>query len=455
MAKAKSAFQCQECGTTLPRWSGKCPECQQWGTISEERVPLVTASSGKKAIHQPLVKQRLNEIDSSMEQQRIPTEMKEFNRVMGGGIVPGSMILLGGDPGIGKSTLTMQIAGDISCSRLSVLYISGEESPQQLKMRSQRLGVEGYNITVCTSTSLEEVLALQSQLEPDLLIVDSIQTLASNDIESAPGTVSQIRHATAMLMNIAKLHNMAVILVGHVTKEGVLAGPRALEHLVDVVLYFEGDRFQNFRILRGVKNRFGSTNEVGVFEMGAQGLMEVANPSEMLLAEKPSDSSGSVATATIEGSRPLIVEIQSLVSSSYFGNPVRSTIGIERSRVGMVLAVLEKRLGINISNNDIYTNIIGGLKISETSADLAVAASLVSSFRNQPIPADTLLFGEIGLTGEIRSVSQPDVRLQEARKLGFHHFIIPWHSAKKIPPSNDKGVVGVSSVEQMIDHLLR
>ncbi|ADU66281.1 DNA repair protein RadA [Desulfurispirillum indicum] len=453
MAKVRSVYQCNQCGSSFPRWNGKCPDCGTWGSISEEKVPLVQKTSGAPAAT-PQQTISLEQV-TSCATSRIPTSMEELEPVLGGGLVPGSMVLLGGDPGIGKSTLTMQLAGNLCKDGLSILYISGEESLQQLKMRADRLGTAQGKIFVCTSTSLEEVLALLQQTTPQLLIIDSIQTLSSQELDSAAGTVSQIRHCTAALMEQAKANSTATILVGHVTKEGVLAGPRVLEHLVDVVLYFEGDRFQNFRILRSVKNRFGSTNEVGIFEMTAQGLVSVDNPSQMLLAEKPEMASGSVATATMEGTRPLIVEIQSLVSSSFFGNPVRSTIGIDHSRVNMILAVLEKKLGMNISNNDVYTNIIGGIKINETSGDLAVAAALVSSFRNIPLDKQLLIFGEIGLCGEVRSVSQAQLRIQEGRKLGFHHFIVPEQSAKKIPLRERKGITGVSSVEEVMDHLFR
>ncbi|WP_027389777.1 DNA repair protein RadA [Chrysiogenes arsenatis] len=455
MAKPTTVHTCAQCGATFPRWNGKCTECGAWGSISEEKTVTLPPRTKSTVGIAAATLDRLQDVvveNAPRQATRIP----EFDRVLGGGIVPGSLILIGGDPGIGKSTLTMQCAGTIAKQGKKVLYISGEESPHQLKLRADRLGVLHPEIYVCATNSFEEAAQLVEQLRPHLLIIDSIQTIATQELESAAGTVSQVRHCAALLMALAKGKGIATILIGHVTKEGSLAGPRVLEHLVDVVLTFEGDRSHTFRLLRGTKNRFGSTNEVGVFQMEATGLTSVPNPSELLLAEKPANTPGSVATATIEGTRPLLVEVQALVSESFFGNPVRSALGLEHARVSMILAVLEKRFGLHIGAQDIYTNIVGGMKITETAADLAIAVALISSFRNRPIGHGVIVCGEIGLSGEIRSVAHADQRINEGRKLGFRRFIIPKNNAKKIAPSPEKReeeILGVASLDEVMESL--
>lgn len=454
MARKRNVHVCVECGAQFPRWSGRCSECGQWGTIAEEAVSLQTGRSGSapasSAPTTPL--HRLHQLDTD-HAPRMGIGIAEMERVLGGGIVPGSLILLGGDPGIGKSTLTMQLAGQLSAAGQAVLYVSGEESAQQIKLRADRLQVNQEQIGLLCSTSVAQIEAQVRAHEPRLLVVDSIQTMISEDIESAAGTVSQVRHASSALARLAKELDLPVILIGHVTKDGNLAGPRVLEHLVDVVLSFEGDRTQTLRLLRGLKNRFGATDEVGVFRMEEQGLESVQNPSAMLLAEKPVNTPGSVATATLEGSRSLLVEIQALVSQSFFGNPVRSALGVDHSRVGMMVAVLEKRLGISIGSQDIYTNVVGGMRALEPATDLAIISALVSSFRNQPLGHGLLVFGEVGLSGEVRSVPQALKRVGEARSLGYRRFVMPSNNARSLQASAEESLYPVSSVEEMLEVL--
>lgn len=445
MVKSKTLFICQECGYESLKWLGKCPSCNEWNTFVEEfqaakQKPVSIASVNAVS---------LNKIDIS-EEERYKTGIKELDRVLGGGIVKGSLILIGGDPGIGKSTLLLQVCQSISSS-LKILYISGEESVKQIKMRADRLGVVSDNVFIIAETDLDVISAVIENIKPSLVVVDSIQTVYRSEITSAPGSVSQVREATSKLMNIAKTFNIATLIVGHVTKEGSIAGPRVLEHMVDTVLYFEGERHLSFRLLRAVKNRFGSTNEMGVFEMKDIGLVEVANPSELFLSGRPQNVSGSVIISIMEGSRPMLVEVQALVAQSNFGMPRRMTTGIDYNRVNMLIAVLEKRVGMHLQNSDAYVNVIGGIKVLETAADLGVISAIASSFRNVGINNDTVVLGEVGLGGEVRSVSYVEKRIIEAQKLGFSTCIVPRANLKGMNNPEDIKVFGVDSVEDTLD----
>lgn len=427
MAK-KSAidYVCQACGAVYPKWQGKCDACGEWNTIVEEKKPTEEFSNIS-------AKKKGNQIDfvslngESQTYKRLVTNLSEINRVSGGGLVPGSVILVGGDPGIGKSTLLLQICAGMA-NKLqgnSCFYISGEEAIDQVRIRAQRLGLADAPVRLASTTSVKDIIATLEKENPALVIIDSIQTMYIDEVESTPGSVAQVRAAAYELIKIAKKKGFTLFLVGHVTKQGSIAGPRVLEHMVDTVLYFEGDRGHHFRILRAVKNRYGATDEIGVFEMQDNGLVEVENPSALFLAERQGCVSGSCVFAGIEGSRPLLVEIQALVGNSSYGGAKRAVVGWDSNRLAMVLAVLEARCGMNFSTHDVYLNIAGGLKISEPAADLAVAMAVISSMTNKPLPADMVVFGEIGLSGEIRAVSQPNLRLKEAQKLGFTNAIIP------------------------------
>ncbi|WKY46830.1 DNA repair protein RadA [Eubacteriaceae bacterium ES3] len=430
MAKKKTVFVCQSCGYNAAKWMGKCPECGEWNSLVEE----TDYSAATKA---PTTRERgvyskpksLNEISYSGE-NRIKTLNQELDRVLGGGIVPGGMILLGGDPGIGKSTLLLQATESLGAQGQKVLYISGEESEQQLKMRGERMQVKSENILFLSEINIPYILETIEKASPAIVIIDSIQTMYSPEITSAPGSVSQIRENTGALMQVAKKDNIAMVLVGHVTKEGNIAGPRVLEHMVDTVLYFEGEKYHTYRILRGVKNRFGSTNEIGIFEMTQKGLQTVSNPSEMMLDSRPENTCGSVVIPCMEGSRPLLVELQGLVSSSGFGNPRRMATGMDHNRMVLLMAILEKRLGIDLSSFDAYINVVGGIRIDEPALDLAVISVLYSSLREFEIPEDLMILGEVGLTGEVRSISQMEKRLVEGVKLGFKRCIIPKSNKK-------------------------
>lgn len=451
-SKVITQFVCQNCGNSSPRWLGKCPECESWNTYVEEQQEKAKKSSGKQKTQDPVP---ISEIESGNE-ERIPTQNKELDRVLGGGFVPGSVILVGGDPGIGKSTLALQMLGNISSnsknSQANLLYVTGEESPEQVKMRAQRIGVGSDNVFVLSATSVESIIDEIKNLSPQIAVVDSIQTMYTEELSSAPGSVGQIRECTAKLMQHAKTGGPAIFLVGHVTKEGSIAGPKVLEHLVDTVLYFEGGKDHPYRILRAIKNRFGSTNEIGVFEMMDTGLKEVKNPSEIFLSERPENASGSVVTPSIEGTRPILVEIQALVSPCSFGVPRRTTIGLDNNRVSLLLAVLEKRAGLQILGQDVFMNVAGGVKIDEPAIDLAISIALVSSFLNKPLDPGTVVFGEIGLAGEIRGVSHIDMRINEAQKLGFTKCVVPKINLDRVASSNDSiSLVGVDSIEKAID----
>ena len=434
MPKARLIHVCQACGHQSPKWLGKCPDCKAWGTLVEELVEPVGAPRGPAS---KAVPQRLSTIQVD-ETPRTATGIAELDRVLGGGLVSGSLILLGGDPGIGKSTLLLMALEGLSRSG-PVLYVSGEESAHQTKLRAERLGIAGDGVHLLCETDAERVLAASAELRPKVLAIDSIQTLHHPDIPSAPGSVIQVREVAGRLLRYAKDANVATILVGHVTKDGSIAGPRVLEHLVDTVLYFEGDRGHAYRILRAHKNRFGSTNEIGVFEMAGRGLLEVRDPSALFLAERHAGAPGSAVVAALSGTRPLLYEIQALVLGSAFGSPRRTSIGIDGNRVALLAAVLEKRAGVDLVGCDLFVNVAGGGEIDEPAADLAIVAALASSFRKQAIDAETLLLGEVGLSGEVRAISQPEVRLAEARKLGFKRAVLPRLSVERC-----RGVSGIT-----------
>jgi DNA repair protein RadA/Sms len=434
MAKVTKSFVCQSCGSVTSRWLGKCESCNEWNTIVEEAAP----QSAPKGLGPSRNKGKSLELvslkgESNNNVPRHVTGIAEFDRVTGGGMVPGSAVLIGGDPGIGKSTLLLQVVCKLALSGKTCLYVSGEEAVDQVRLRARRLGLENAPVALASATSVRDIVSsMEDHSNPiDLIVIDSIQTMFVDTVDSAPGTVTQVRTCTQDLIRVAKQRNIAILFVGHVTKEGQIAGPRVLEHMVDAVLYFEGDRGHQFRILRTVKNRFGPTDEIGVFEMVSEGLVEVPNPSALFLAQRQSDVAGSAVLAGLEGSRPVLVEVQALVAPSPLGTPRRAVIGWDSNRLAMVLAVLETRCGIVLSGSDIFLNIAGGIRISEPAADLAVAAALLSSQSNIPVSGNTVFFGEIGLAGEIRSVSQPDVRLKEAAKLGFDRSVIPQRPSKK------------------------
>jgi DNA repair protein RadA/Sms len=453
MKKSKSTvvFVCQNCGNNSPRWIGKCPACGEWNTYAEEIGTRQKAASPiTKSKSKPIL---INEISSANE-QRIKTDIKEMDRVLGGGLILGSTVLIGGDPGIGKSTLALQISGRYSENEIKGLYITGEESSNQIRIRSKRLNINGENLYVVTETNIETIINNIENTSPGVVVIDSIQTIYSGDLPSAPGTVGQIRECTSKIIQYAKYKGVSFFLIGHVTKEGSIAGPKVLEHLVDTVLYFEGGRSHPFRILRAVKNRYGSTNEIGVFEMTNDGLNEVSNPSEIFLSERPLNSSGSVVTPSIEGTRPILVEIQALVSPCNFGVPRRTTIGLDSNRVSLLVAVLEKRAGLHITSQDIFMNVAGGVKIEEPAVDLGICISLVSSFFNKPVSPETIVFGEVGLSGEIRGVSQVDVRLKEAEKLGFKRFLLPRINSDNLNHKDNKQkYIGIENISQAIEIL--
>lgn len=450
MAKIKSVYICSECGYESPKWYGKCPSCGEWNTMNEE-IKDTSKSS-------PTVKSRsfssyakpysITEI-STDDEHRYDTGCKELNRVLGGGIVKGSLILLGGDPGIGKSTVLMQICQFMG-NLLKILYVSGEESKRQLKLRANRLGVNSPNLYVMTETDVEVVCEQIKNVKPDLVMVDSIQTMNLTELNSSPGSVTQVRECTNMLMRTAKGMDVPMFVVGHVNKEGSIAGPKVLEHIVDTVLHFEGDKQMACRILRAVKNRYGSTNEIGVFEMTDKGLKEVENPSVMLLSGRPKNVSGTCVTCTIEGSRPILAETQGLATQSGYGNARRMATGYDYNRLSMLLAVLEKRAGYYFSNNDAYINIVGGLRVDEPAIDLSIAMALISSLKDTPVDENAVVFGEIGLAGEIRSVSQAQMRINEAVRLGFTRIILPYHNLKGVHCS-DAELIGVRNIREAFE----
>lgn len=449
MGKSITRYVCQECGAISNKWLGKCQECNNWNSFVEEFIEkeVVTKTTGISNNKKPVV---LSEIDIKDEARHI-TGMQELDIVLGGGIVKGSLVLVGGEPGIGKSTLLIQVASAVSNTGLKVLYVSGEESLRQTKLRADRLDIKSDQIYLVSENNLDYVVKYVDEYKPDILIVDSIQTVYNPSVQSSPGSVSQVREATATLMRISKVESVATFIVGHVTKSGAIAGPKILEHMVDTVLYFEGDKNHTFRILRSVKNRFGSTNEIGIFEMTYKGLQEVMNPSEIFLSNRPESAPGSVVVAGMEGTRPVLVEIQALVSNSSFGTPRRMSMGVDHNKVVMMIAILEKRLGIQIQGCDAYLNVVGGMQLSEPAIDLAIVGAVISSFKNKVIEEGLVIFGEVGLTGEVRAVSHVEQRINEAIKLGFKKCIIPKGNA-------DQTVSGITTivvenVEQMLEHI--
>lgn len=454
MAKGKTTvFFCQSCGYESSKWMGQCPGCREWNTFVEETVDkkgekILSSDHGKT--HKPV---SLNSVVMEQE-ERIQTGMQEFDRVLGGGIVPGSLVLVGGDPGIGKSTLLLQICQILSQMKRSTLYISGEESLQQIKIRADRIGQFTDSLHLLCETNLNTIRAMIEREKPQIVIIDSIQTMYSEDITSAPGSVSQVREATSAFMQIAKGVGITIFIVGHVTKEGVVAGPRVLEHMVDTVLYFEGDRHAAYRILRSVKNRFGSTNEIGVFEMGSNGLKQVLNPSEYMLSGKPEGASGSIVTCSLEGTRPILLEVQALVCRSNFGIPRRTAAGADMNRLNLLMAVLEKRNGMPMGNCDAYVNIAGGIRMTEPALDLGIVLALVSSFKDISISEKTICFGEVGLSGEVRAVNMAQQRVQEAKKLGFETCILPKVCLKNMGKTEGIQLIGVSDVREAIQAIL-
>ncbi|WP_427340398.1 DNA repair protein RadA [Caloranaerobacter sp. DY30410] len=448
MVKIKTKFICQECGYETPKWLGKCPSCGQWNTFVEE---FYEKSSQPKILEISTSKvQKLKEVEVKNE-ARTSTYIKEFDRVLGGGIVKGSLILVGGDPGIGKSTLLIQAANNISLKGYKVLYVSGEESAKQIKIRASRLGISGEDLFILAETNIEKILNVIKDIQPQVLIIDSIQTVYTSNISSAPGSVSQVREISSMLMKIAKEREIATFIVGHVTKSGAIAGPRVLEHMVDTVLYFEGERHHTYRVLRAVKNRFGSTNEIGIFEMRDLGLIEVTNPSEMFLSGRPINASGNVVISSIEGTRPMLVEMQALVSYTAFGMPRRIATGVDYNRVILMIAILEKKIGLQLNNMDAYVNVTGGIQIKEPAADLGIICALASSFRDVEIDSKTVVMGEVGLAGELRSISFIDKRINEASKLGFKTAIIPESNLKGLNIKTDMNIIGASNIRDVLD----
>lgn len=444
MPRPKILYQCQSCGHSSPKWLGKCPNCGEWNSFIEEiRVTKLKRQSAAEPVALPDI--------APSQGSRFSTGIKELDRTLGGGVVMGSVVLIGGDPGIGKSTLILQSLRGLA-ELGKVLYVSGEESPEQIKIRAERLDITSDKIILLPETSLEGIIAAVGKISPQVIIIDSIQTIFSLELPSAPGSVSQIRECSTKLMFLAKKKGIPLFIIGHVTKDGAIAGPKVLEHIVDTVLYFEGDKGNPFRILRAVKNRFGSTNEIGVFEMMESGLQEVENPSQLFLSERPENVPGSVVTVSIEGTRPLLVEVQALVTASSFGVPRRTSIGVDFNRINLLVAVLDKRLGMQLGGMDIYVNVVGGLKIDEPAIDMGIIAAIASSFKNKTITPELFTFGEVGLSGELRAISRPDVRIKEAAKLGFKKGIVPVNNSSSID-KHEINVIGAKNVEEAIEIL--
>ena len=451
MAKSKkSVFFCQNCGHEESKWLGQCPACREWNTFVEEKVTSVKAGTVRDKKEAQIV--ALSSVETD-EDERMMTEMAELDRVLGGGIVPGSLVLVGGDPGIGKSTLLLQVCQRLAAMNKKILYISGEESLKQIKLRANRMGDFSHTLFLLCETNLDMIRGVIEQQTPDMVVIDSIQTMYNEEVGSAPGSVSQVRESTNILMQLAKGLGISIFIVGHVTKEGTVAGPRVLEHMVDTVLYFEGDRHASYRILRAVKNRFGSTNEIGVFEMQKSGLVEVENPSEFMLSGRPEHASGSVVACAMEGTRPMLMEIQALVCKSSFGMPRRTAAGLDYNRVNLLMAVLEKRAGLPLSRYDAYVNIAGGIRMNEPAADLGIVMAIASSYKNKPVSEDAIVFGEVGLSGEVRAVTMPEQRVAEAKKLGFKTCILPEVSVKGLGQVEGIEVIGVRSVNQAMNLL--
>ena len=451
--RAKTSFSCQACGHQAPRWLGRCPDCGGWNTMKEERQ--AAAGKGRPATVKaaPAMATPIAEIEIVGEPRRL-TQIGEFDRVLGGGIIPGAVILIGGDPGIGKTTLLLQALPRLADKHEQVLYVSGEESPRQIKMRGQRLGIEQPNLLILAETSLEQILKAVQEIQPAALVIDSIQTVYTEQLTSAPGSISQVQEVAGQLMWLAKRAGLPVFIIGHVTKEGAIAGPRLLEHIVDTVLYFEGDKGHSYRILRAVKNRFGSANEIGVFEMKDSGLEEVRNPSELFLAERSHRSTGSVVVSSLEGSRPILVELQALVSSTSYAMPKRMANGVELNRVSLLLAVMEKRLGLHLSGQDVYVNVVGGMQIDEPAIDLGIVAAVTSSLREVPVEPSLLVLGEVGLGGEVRAISQAELRIREAAKMGFKRCLLPERNLAKLDAIDGIELIGIREVGEALEVVL-
>lgn len=446
MAKAKkSVFFCQNCGHEESKWLGQCPMCKEWNTFVEEK--MVPAKTGTSRVAAAAKTVKLSSVEAD-DDERALTGIAELDRVLGGGIVQGSLVLVGGDPGIGKSTLLLQVCQRLAAVGRKILYISGEESLKQIKLRANRIGEFAESLYLLCETNLDMVRGAIEEQRPDMAVIDSIQTMYDEAVGSAPGSVSQVRESTNVLLQLAKGLGISIFIVGHVTKEGTVAGPRVLEHMVDTVLYFEGDRHASYRILRAVKNRFGSTNEIGVFEMREKGLMEVENPSEFMLSGRPEDASGSAIVCAMEGTRPMLMEIQALVCKTNFGMPRRTAAGLDYNRVNLLMAVLEKRMGMPLSGYDAYVNIAGGIRMNEPAADLGIVMAVASSYKNRPVPADMIVFGEVGLSGEIRAVSMPEQRVAEAKKLGFKTCVLPKVQEGTVKNVEGIRVIGVKNVNE-------
>jgi DNA repair protein RadA/Sms len=456
---SRTIYACQNCGHQSRKWIGKCPDCGAWNSFVEERErPAAKDGGGRGMVARTGLRLRenkpvpFNSIEAQDDVREI-TGIEEFDRVLGGGIVPGSLVLIGGEPGIGKSTLLSQVADKLNAVYGSVLYVSGEESERQIKLRGERLGINPAGLYLLSETTLERIFEEIEKLQPQAIIIDSVQTIFSEKLESAPGSVSQVREVAGQFLLLAKNLTVPVFLIGHVTKEGMIAGPKALEHIVDTVLYFEGERHHNHRILRAAKNRFGAANELGIFEMTGRGLTGVANPSEVFLSERPIGASGSAVVAAIEGTRPILVEIQALVSSSKFGTGRRTTQGVEINRVALLVAMLEKRVGFHLSGDDIFVNLVGGISLDEPAVDLGIVAAVASSFRNIPINAHTIVFGEVGLAGEVRATSHAAVRLREIARMGFKRVVMPQNNLTGLPQDDRLEVIGVRSVIDALEAL--
>jgi len=447
MVKTKTRYVCQNCGQESPKWLGRCSGCEAWNSFVEESWRETPFASGAAGV--PVL---VDAVELTPE-DRTSSGSPEFDRVLGGGIVRGSFVLVGGDPGIGKSTLLLQVAHYLA-QRLDILYVSGEESVNQIKLRANRLGVAGGRLFLLSETNLEQITGVIKQLKPGIVIIDSIQTVYCGEVQSAPGSVSQVRECAARLMRVAKEDDIAIFLVGHVTKEGTLAGPRVLEHIVDTVLYFEGDRHHTYRILRGIKNRFGATNEIGVFEMIGRGLKEISNPSELFLSRRAAGAPGAVVSAAMEGTRPLLVEVQALASVTGYGTPRRMTTGIDYNRVSLLLAVLDKKAGFNLNMQDVYVNLAGGVKIDEPALDLAVIAAVASSLRDRPVGQEKVVIGEVGLTGEVRGVPQIETRVKEALKLGFSCCVVPRINVEQLTEVSGISIIGADSVQEALAAVL-
>ena len=447
--KQKSIYSCQQCGYQSPKWLGKCPDCNQWETLVEEQV--VVSKRTMRAVPTPATVQPITAVSAS-DDDRISCGIAELDRVLGGGVVAGSLSLIGGDPGIGKSTLLLQAADRLAVHG-PVLYATAEESARQVRLRGDRLGAKCPSLLLLPETSLEAILDRVREIQPAFLVIDSIQTIFTSSLESAPGSVSQVRECASRLMQLAKGEGVSTFIVGHVTKDGSIAGPRMLEHMVDTVLYFEGDAGHPYRILRAVKNRFGSTNEIGVFSMHESGLLEVPNPSELFLAERPDGAAGSVVVPSLEGSRPILIELQALVSGASFGTPRRTTMGLDHNRASLLIAVLEKKVGLSLLAQDIFLNVAGGVRLVEPATDLGVVAVLASSYLNRPVPDRTVLFGEVGLTGEVRAVAQPELRVNEAARLGFDRCFLPLGNMKGLKVPKGIKLIGVKNVSEVLDGL--